>query len=55
MDIKQMVLRKATLAKESARILAGASSAIKNKALMKMADGLVGAMGIVGLMGVVGS
>lgn len=44
MDIKQMVLRKAKLAKESARVLAGASSAIKNKALMKMADGLVGAM-----------
>ena len=40
MNIKEMVSEKARQAKAAARILAGVSSAIKNQALMKMADGL---------------
>jgi glutamate-5-semialdehyde dehydrogenase len=43
MNIKEMVLEKASQAKAAARVLAGVSSAIKNQALMKMADGLVSA------------
>ena len=43
MNIKEMVSEKARQAKAAARILAGVSSAIKNQALMKMADGLVSA------------
>ncbi len=43
MNIKEMVLEKARQAKSAARVLAGVSSAIKNEALMKMADGLVSA------------
>jgi len=43
MNIKEMVSEKARRAKAAARILAGVSSAIKNQALMKMADGLVSA------------
>lgn len=43
MNIKEMVLEKASQAKVAARVLAGVSSAIKNEALMKMADGLVSA------------
>ncbi len=43
MDIKQMVLGKAKAAKEAARILAGVSSAVKNDALMAMADGIMSA------------
>jgi len=43
MDIKEMVLEKAKNAKKSARILAGTSTTIKNKALTAMADGLVNA------------
>jgi glutamate-5-semialdehyde dehydrogenase len=43
MNIKEMVSEKARHAKSAARVLAGVSSAIKNQALMKMADGLVSA------------
>ncbi len=43
MNIKEMVSEKARQAKAAARVLAGVSSAIKNEALMEMADGLVSA------------
>ena len=43
MNIKEMVSEKARQAKAAARILAGVSSAIKNQALIEMADGLVSA------------
>jgi glutamate-5-semialdehyde dehydrogenase len=43
MDIKQLVLEKAKNAKKASRILANTSTAIKNKALIAMADGLINA------------
>ena len=43
MNIKEMVLEKAKEAKTAARVLAGVSSAVKNDALMAMADGLMSA------------
>jgi len=44
MNIKEMVIEKAKKAKSASRILAGMSSAVKNKALIAMAEGLVSAM-----------
>jgi len=41
MDIKAMVLEKAKSAKKAARKLAGTSTAVKNEALIAMADGLI--------------
>ncbi len=43
MNIKEMVLEKAKGAKAASRVLAGVSTAVKNKALMDMADGLLNA------------
>ena len=43
MDIKEMVLGKAKEAKKAARVLAGVSSAVKNEALVAMADGIMDA------------
>ena len=43
MNIKEMVLGKAKAAKRAARVLAGVSSAVKNEALVAMADGLMDA------------
>ena len=43
MNIKEMVLEKAKGAKAASRILAGVSTAAKNKALVDMADGLLNA------------
>jgi glutamate-5-semialdehyde dehydrogenase len=43
MDIKELVLEKAKNAKKASRILANTSTAIKNKALTAMADGLINA------------
>ena len=44
MNIREMVLEKAREAKKAARVLAGVSSAVKNEALMAMADGIMGAV-----------
>ena len=43
MDIREMVLKKVKQAKRAARTIAGVSTAVKNEALMAMAEGIVSA------------